>query len=358
MTSYCYQFTLRKRKFLAHFIQQPIRRLNRFSRPGPSDVIYVWGDQLLPSELQGEAKLVRVEDGFLRSVGLGAAFAAPLSWSFDNQGLHHWGHSRSDLEDLIINVSHDEPIVERAAELRRRIVESGITKYNFDHGDQPTLPERTPGQLRVLVIGQVDGDAALRGIQTPVRTNLGLLQSVRTVRPDAEIHYRPHPDVVSGIRDGQDEDWRRFADYRVETGALANLLPAFDEIHVLNSLAGFEALIRGAHVVCHAQPFYAGWGLTTDIHPVTRRRPRSLDQLVSAALIRYPRYRHPDTGLPIEPEQVLDLIQVLRHGHAGSGPTASWRQSMLLQCARLANWIRLRRLKTDTNLPTGERGRA
>lgn len=358
MTAYNYKLTLRKRKYLAQFIQQPTRRLTRYSRPGSNDVIYLWGDEVLPPALQGQAKVVRVEDGFLRSVGLGAAFAAPMSWSFDTQGLHHWGHTPTDLEDLVQAVGHDKAFVERAAELRRRIVESGVTKYNVDHGDKPALPDRTPGQLRVLAIGQVDGDAALRGIRTPVRTNMGLLHSVRTVRPDAEIIYRPHPDVVSRIREGKDEEWCQFADYRIETGALTELLPSFDEIHVLNSLAGFEALIRGCHVVCHAQPFYAGWGLTIDMYPVTRRNPRSLDQLVAAALIGYPRYRHPDTGMPIEPEQVLDLILELRRPQTGAAPMAPWGQLLLLQCARLANWFRMRRINSHSAVNAGESGHA
>ncbi|MFN9707570.1 MAG: beta-3-deoxy-D-manno-oct-2-ulosonic acid transferase [Burkholderiales bacterium] len=358
MTAYNYKLTLRKRKYLAQFIQKPTRRLTRYSCPGPNDVIYLWGDTTLPQALQGEAKVVRVEDGFLRSVGLGAAFAAPMSWSFDTQGLHHWGHTPTDLEGLIQSMGRDEPVLERAADLRRRIVASGITKYNIDHGDKPSLPDRTPGQLRVLVIGQVGGDAALRGIRTPVRTNMALLQSVRTVRPDAEIHYRPHPDVVSRIRAGQDEEWRRFADHRIETGALTELLPLFDEVHVLNSLAGFEALIRGGHVVCHAQPFYAGWGLTSDMYPVTRRSHRSLDQLVAAALIHYPRYRNPHTGTPIEPEQALDLIQELRRAQACEAPMAPWRQQLLLQFARLANWLGMRRISNQSGLNAGEGGHA
>ncbi|MCK7513769.1 MAG: hypothetical protein MZV70_63660 [Desulfobacterales bacterium] len=45
-----------------------------------------------------------------------------------------------------------------------------------------------------------------------------------------------------------------------------------DEVHTLTSLAGFEALLRGKRVVAYGQPFYAGWGLTTDFLPPRARR--------------------------------------------------------------------------------------
>jgi capsular polysaccharide export protein len=44
-------------------------------------------------------------------------------------------------------------------------------------------------------------------------------------------------------------------------------------------------------------PFYAGWGLTEDDLPPPPRRGRaSLDALVHAALVAYPRYIDPETG--------------------------------------------------------------
>jgi capsular polysaccharide export protein len=43
--------------------------------------------------------------------------------------------------------------------------------------------------------------------------------------------------------------------------------------------------------VTYGQPFYAGFGLTVDREPISRRtRKRTLDELVAASLLRYPRY--------------------------------------------------------------------
>jgi capsular polysaccharide export protein len=64
--------------------------------------------------------------------------------------------------------------------------------------------------------------------------------------------------------------------------------------------------MRGKQVTVHGVPFYAGWGLTTDRGPVPPRRTtrRTLDELVAAALLVYPRYLDPETGLPC-PAEVL-----------------------------------------------------
>jgi capsular polysaccharide export protein len=52
------------------------------------------------------------------------------------------------------------------------------------------------------VPGQVEDDASiLKGAGT-VRTNLALLQAVRAANPGAVVIYKPHPDVLAGLRAG------------------------------------------------------------------------------------------------------------------------------------------------------------
>jgi capsular polysaccharide export protein len=87
---------------------------------------------------------------------------------------------------------------------------------------------------------------------------------------------------------------------------IASLISMVDEVHVNTSLAGFEALLRRKPVTVYGVPFYAGWGLTADLGPVPDRRTarRSLDELVAATLLLYPRYLDPITGLPC-PAEVL-----------------------------------------------------
>jgi capsular polysaccharide export protein len=135
---------------------------------------------------------------------------------------------------------------------------------------------------------------------------------VRIRCPDAYIIYRPHPDVEAGHRKGYvpAEDALALADAIDPGNAISDLIVMVNEVHVLTSLAGFEALLHGKTVVTHGVPFYAGWGLTTDLGPVPfrRGRRRSIDQLVAAVLIDYPRYIDPVTGMPCNAEIVIARI--------------------------------------------------
>ena len=73
-------------------------------------------------------------------------------------------------------------------------------------------------------------------------------------------------------------------------------------------LDAFEALLRGLKVVCWGAPFYAGWGLTEDRVALPRRQARpDLDTLVAGALIAYPRYVDPVSGVPCSAEEAVEL---------------------------------------------------
>ena len=134
-------------------------------------------------------------------------------------------------------------------------------------------------------------------------TNRELLENARVARPDAVLIYKPHPDVVSGLRTG-DFDASGIADLVLPDADISALLGEVSELWTMTSLTGFEALLRGVHVVTKGAPFYAGWGLTQDLGDVPPRRHAqvSLAGLVHAALIDYPRYLDPKTGLacPVE----------------------------------------------------------
>ncbi|MBU2719734.1 beta-3-deoxy-D-manno-oct-2-ulosonic acid transferase, partial [Acidithiobacillus ferridurans] len=103
-------------------------------------------------------------------------------------------------------------------------------------------------------------------------------------------------------------------------------LEAVDAVHVLTSSTGFEALLRAKPVTCHGVPFYSGWGLTDDRISVARRsRRRSLDELVAAVLILYPRYLHPLTKTLCKPEEAIAGLGALRR-RARDHRTTLWRK--------------------------------
>src|SRR5579884_3312195 len=165
-------------------------------RPGP---IAIWRSKVAPAILaeleQSHRPVVEVEDGFLRSRGLGADFIPPLSITVDRLAPHFDPSQFSELELLLEQGEFDGATLERARLLRSVLVERGIGKY--DRGT--TRIERPAGEQRhVLVPGQVEDDRAVKLGGCGLTSNLELLKRVREQEPDAYILYKPHPDVVAG----------------------------------------------------------------------------------------------------------------------------------------------------------------
>ena len=252
-----------------------------------------------------------VEDGFIRSVGLGAACVPPLSIAIDSQGIHYDPVHPSDLERLLAETVFDPALLARADALIAYAVAHGIGKYGVDEAiERHSRP--AGARRRILVTGQVEDDMSVRLGGAGILSNLDLLTRARAIEPEAELWYRPHPDVDAGLRHGAvaDSAVLQHADRVVRGGSMAALFEQVDGVHVLTSLAGFEALLRSITVTVHGQPFYAGWGLTRDLAPPVVRRGRRLTvtELVAAVLILYPRYLDPVTGLPCGPERMSERL--------------------------------------------------
>ncbi|PKP95429.1 MAG: beta-3-deoxy-D-manno-oct-2-ulosonic acid transferase [Alphaproteobacteria bacterium HGW-Alphaproteobacteria-14] len=276
----------------------------------------VWPSRISPNLItkakRAGVALVRVEDGFVRSVGLGSNLVPPLSVIVDRRGIHFDPQQPSDLEHILGHGNFPPALLDRAARLRTAIIAAGISKYASapPHGARRN---RSAGARRmVLVPGQVEDDMSVIAGGGGIASNLELLRRTRAIEPEAEIWWRPHPDVDAGHRNGAIADAAALehADRIVRRGSMADLLDAVDGVHVLTSLAGFEALLRGRDVTCHGTPFYAGWGLTRDLGavPARRGRPLTLDQLVAGVLLLYPRYLDPVTALSCPPEVLVQRM--------------------------------------------------
>ena len=306
---FAHGFSVNKRLILRRFAGDRQVRFIRSAQQIPSgSTLLLWGSCPAPVGLPPAVDVVRVEDGFLRSVGLGAELSRPVSWVMDGRGIYYDATRPSDLEYLLQTFQPGPQLRDRAARLRERIVASGITKYSVGQGSW----RRPAGSRRVILVpGQVETDASLRFGAPHIRTNIALLEAVRRENPDAFLVYKAHPDVVAGLRargEREDQAWS-ICDAVVEDVPMGQLLTQVDEVHVLTSLAGFEALLRHKRVVCYGQPFYAGWGLTHDLSPVERRTRRlTLDELVAGTLIFYPTYVSRSSGCHISPERALEEL--------------------------------------------------
>lgn len=304
-------FSIWKRPIVRRFFNgASLRFVRKASDVAVSEPMIVWGNAEVSSEHQ--AKVVRLEDGFIRSVGLGADLVQPLSWVCDSVGMYYDSRYSSALEHILqqANFTHEE--LTRAGHLQTRLVDRAITKYNL-----AAKPWHRPegSKTIILVPGQVETDASIRFGSPDIKTNMGLLQAVREHHPDAYVVYKPHPDVVAGLRASGvgEQEAQRWCDEVLQQGDMAQLLTQVDEVHTLTSLTGFEALLRGLPVTCYGQPFYSGWGLTTDKTPVSRRtRTLTMPELVVGTLIRYPTYVSGVSECFTSPEQAIEEIDTRR----------------------------------------------
>jgi capsular polysaccharide export protein len=260
------------------------------------------------------ASVRQVEDGFLRSVGLGSDLLPPCSVVIDRRGVYYDPSRTSDLEAILAETDFTDAQRRRARGLIDRLVAHGLTKYNTGGGGYAR-----PAAVRVVLVpGQVEDDQSLSLGGADCQGNLDLLRRVREREPDAFVVYKPHPDVEAGNRVGavEDSEVLLYANQIVRGVAMATLLDSVDAIHTLTSLTGFEALMRGREVIVHGQPFYAGWGLTQDLAPPPRRgRVLSLSELVAGTLILYPRYVDPVTGMLCSPEVLVERFSGQRVKH-------------------------------------------
>ena len=312
-----------KARVLARFLDGPMSSTRAGSdaklREGETPLVWASPRGAAPWD-RGPAPpdAVKVEDGFIRSVGLGASMLPAYSLVLDRRGAYYDPNSRSDLDEILDGALFSEADIQAGRKLRARLIELGVSKYNLKLV-APCL-SAPAGRTRILVPGQVEDDASVT-LGGQGRSNAWLLAQVRRRNPDAWISYKEHPDVTAGHRPGRlPPAAARFADVHLAAVDIIACIDQADEIHTLTSLAGFEALLRGKAVECYGIPFYAGRGLTTDHQPAPHpRRPLALDELVAGVLVAYPLYLDPLSGLPCD---ALTFVERLSQTRCRSG---AWR---------------------------------
>lgn len=331
---YCVGVSLWKRAVIKPFFRLPACDLRFVGSLGkiPTDSLpentrlLVWGrgkQAQLDFAAQHNLPVLHMEDGFVRSVGLGSNLVPPLSLVIDDLGIYFDASQPSRLEHILQNQNFSENDLALAHRLQHQLIATQITKYNVGkhvfrqpETDKPVL----------LVIGQVEDDASIRFGSPEICRNVDLLARVRQDNPQAHIIYKPHPDVVSGNRVGNisPDDLARLAD-QVETEAdILSCLNVADEVHTMTSLTGFEALLRGKSVYCYGLPFYAGWGLTHDKLTTPRRSRRlSLAELICGTLVYYPTYVHPNKRRHTNAAAAIEILAEQKR-HASGVIKRSW----------------------------------
>ncbi|PST23876.1 beta-3-deoxy-D-manno-oct-2-ulosonic acid transferase [Mesorhizobium plurifarium] len=282
-----------------------------------SPEVYVWGSKY-PPFLKSFCRrfgipFYHVEDGFVRSVSLGAQRSPPASLIIDSRTLHYDARSPSDLELTLqtYDFAADKALMERADRCIRMLLDLRVSKYNLGKRVSLDILFGPKTRRRVLVIGQVETDASIAfGCDRPV-TNNDVVRLAAVENPDAQIIYKPHPEVLHGTRTGVSNpaEVADICEILKEDIAPADALEGIDHVYTITSLMGFEALLRGILVTCYGMPFYAGWGVTDDRQKCARRvRRLTVPAVFSAAYLLRSRYFDPATGGSTSLESVISEL--------------------------------------------------
>lgn len=286
--------------------------------------ILFWGKSIKSDKYISSTKnFISVEDGFIRSVGLGGDLISPMSLLFDKNGIHYDPSKKSDLEELLQNRVVKNKELNRSKELIEQIKIKNISKYNLIIDKNVFNINNSFNKKIVLVLGQVETDnSIIYGVPGDKieKTNYSLVRQVKKDFPNYYIIYKPHPDLEQGLRSYGSEDHLigEIADFIANKSDIQNLFKISDRVAVFTSLGGFEALIRGIKVTTYGFPFYAGWGLTEDkffIKSLAKRRTRilSLEELVFISLIDYPYYYSLRFNCHTEIEELLDELDLYKN---------------------------------------------
>lgn len=306
--------SIEKRQFNADYKRQILK--NRSSCQ-----VFIWGfkapDYIFDFLKDNQIPTKFVEDGFVRSVQLGATKAPPMSLCLDSVTPYFDATKPSELETLLNNFDFREKqeLLERAEAGIKLICDSGVSKYNNSSPVDINKFYGTKKTKRILVLGQVEDDASIKFGCEKQLTNNDVVRLAAKENPKAQIIYKPHPDVLNGHRPYQSnpQDVADICMVLTKDVPLANSLETVDHVYTITSLAGFEALMRGIKVTTLGCPFYSGWGLTDDRQPNSRRKRKlSVKELFAVSYLVYPKYFEPETGRETSFESVITVIKSTR----------------------------------------------
>jgi capsular polysaccharide export protein len=257
----------------------------------------------------------RLEDGFIRSVGLGVKGSPSFSIVIDDLGIYYDATKPSRLEQILAEYDFDgdHSLCAKAEHAIQLIQQFRISKYNATEESAVDFIVQSPNQ-KILVIAQTAGDMSLEygyGNQFSTRQ---IIEAAIQENPGADIYLKIHPDVIAGKKKSDIDVNQLPEGCRVITDDInpISLLEKVDKVYTKTSQMGFEALLLGKECVCFGLPFYAGWGITDDrVTNSRRKRKLTINQLFAGAYILYSRYYNPH--LDRESDIIDTIYTIKRH---------------------------------------------
>lgn len=264
----------------------------------------IWAGEGIPDYVREFAEensvpLFLVSETMLSRYGYRKNFSTPLFEELRPASTEYSLEAR--MVGLATSPELDDPgLLARAAAFRERLLTLQQWLVNKDDDDSPDRPA-PPQEPFVLAIWEDDGEATDRERMdffeaVAQREQIKKLFCLVLKNGSAVSLYETLNFLLKQrcffLRHPKDVDI---------------LLSRADAVHVHTSTIGFEAVLAGGRVVTYGSPWYAGWGLTEDVHPVQRPRSLSLDQLTALAFFCGVDYITPYSGERLSPEEALAL---------------------------------------------------
>lgn len=267
---------------------------------------------------------IALEDGFIKSVNSNHFKENDIVFSLvmDRIGIYYDATEPSELEHLINTSQHwfDQNMMIKTQQLIKLIVENEIVKYNlFDPNEiKLNILDHDITDNSVLVIDQTYNDTSILKGNANKNTFKIMLKEAIDKYGASHVFVKLHPAVVAGKRKGNytiSELNKLNVKILKENCNSIQLLKKFKNVYVVTSGTGFEALMCGCNVTCFGEPFYSGYGLTTDKQNTTHHRrisllhkPIKLEHLVAAVYYKYSIFINPYIGQQCDPETVINQI--------------------------------------------------
>ena len=258
---------------------------------------------------------LNISEGIICSVGNVNDGFKKLSLAIDNRGIYYNPNKASLLEEIALVKKFDNKDISRAKSIIKFIRENKITKFNvgIDLSESSFSP---PYGKSILLIDEDKTSEAIKLNKTAISDFQKMYDFATERYPDHNIIIKTHP---KSLKEGN----RGFLGHlyrKLNVSVISEninpfyIFPLVDAVFTISSQTGFEALIAGKKVYCFGKNFYSNYGLTEDNKRIARRKTKlSLEKLVAASLIYYPRYIDPYTKKLTTVENTLDLIVWLKN---------------------------------------------
>lgn len=131
---------------------------------------------------------------------------------------------------------------------------------------------------------------------------------------NTDVYLKLHPETIAGAKGGNLTTIEKYKNrnnlHIIDMPAnVISIIKQVDEVYVMTSGVGLEALILNKPVTCFGFPFYAGWGLTHDMIKTNNPRKKiTLEALIYAVFVKYTHWFHPETKKTCEMETAIEWV--------------------------------------------------